>query len=73
MTVTLHHQISTCKMGPSTDMEAVVDHRLRVHGIKNLRVADASIIPVTLSAHTNAPCIMIGERLSDILKDDWGR
>lgn len=71
MTVTLHHQIATCKMGPSTDIEAIVDHRLRVHGIKNLRVADTSVIPVTLSAHTNAPGIMIGERLSDFLKADW--
>lgn len=71
MTVSIHHQTSTCKMGPHTDHEAVVDHKLRVHGIKNLRVADTSIIPVTLSAHTNAPSIMIGEKLSDILKEDW--
>lgn len=71
MTISIHHQSSTCKMGPHTDPEAVVDHKLRVHGIKNLRVADTSIIPVTLSAHTNAPSIMIGEKLSDILKEDW--
>ncbi|KAG5900290.1 hypothetical protein JTB14_000817 [Gonioctena quinquepunctata] len=71
LSVTLHHQISTCKMGPKGDPEAVVDNRLRVHGVKNLRIADTSVIPVTLSAHTNAPAIMIGEKLADILKEDW--
>ncbi|KAG5900291.1 hypothetical protein JTB14_000818 [Gonioctena quinquepunctata] len=71
MSVTLHHQISTCKMGPEGDPEAVVDNRLRVHGVNNLRIADTSVIPVTLSAHTNAPAMMIGEKLADILREDW--
>lgn len=71
MTSTLHHQISTCKMGPPDDAEAVVDHRLRVYGIKNLRVVDTSVIPVTLSAHTSAPGMMIGEKAADIIKEDW--
>lgn len=69
--VTLHHQTSTCKMGPSSDPEAVVDHELKVHGIKGLRVADTSIIPRAITAHTSAPAIMIGEKLSDILKNTW--
>nr|XP_023011604.1 glucose dehydrogenase [FAD, quinone]-like [Leptinotarsa decemlineata] len=71
MSVTLHHQIATCKMGPEGDREAIVDSWLRVYGVKNLRVADSSVIPVTLSAHTNAPSMMIGEKLAKILEEDW--
>lgn len=72
MTATLHHQIATCKMGPNTDREAVVDPELRVYGIRNLRVCDSSIIPRTIAAHTNAPAIMIGEKAADMIKRTWG-
>lgn len=72
VTSTLHHQIATCKMGPNTDQTAVVDPELRVHGIKSLRVADSSIIPSTIAAHTNAPAIMIGEKAADFIKLTWG-
>lgn len=70
-TATLHHQIATCRMGPAGDPLAVVDPELRVHGVNRLRVVDSSIIPRTVSAHTNAPAIMIGEKAADLIKSTW--
>ncbi len=66
--ITYHHQVGTCKMG--TDAVAVVDPRLRVHGIEALRVADASIMPMVTTGNTNAPSIMIGERAAEFLLAD---
>jgi choline dehydrogenase len=63
--ISYHHQVGTCKMG--VDREAVVDPRLRVHGIEGLRVADASVMPVVTSGNTNAPSLMIGERAADFI------
>ncbi|XP_050528297.1 glucose dehydrogenase [FAD, quinone]-like [Daktulosphaira vitifoliae] len=72
LTFTVYHLAGTCKMGPLGDPTAVVDPRLRVQGIEGLRVIDASIMPEIPTAHTNAPTIMIAEKGSDMIKEDWG-
>ena len=64
-----HHGVGTCKMGPASDPTAVVDQRLRVHGLQNLWVGDASIMPVVSRANTNLTSIMIGERLADFVQE----
>jgi choline dehydrogenase len=58
---TYHHAVGTCRIGPADDPGAVVDSRLRVHGIENLRVADASVLPTVPHANTNLAAILVGE------------
>ena len=60
------HPVGTAKMGK--DADAVVDHQLRVHGIRGLRVADASVMPTIPSGPTNAPSFMIGGRAAEFIK-----
>lgn len=70
-TMTIYHMSGSVKMGPTSDPWAVVDPRLKVYGVKNLRVIDASIMPLITTGNINAPTIMIGEKGSDMIVEDW--
>lgn len=63
-----YHPVGTARMGTADDAGAVVDEQLRVHGVENLYVADASVMPSIVNCNTNLTSIMIGERLADWLR-----
>jgi len=67
--LTMHHISGTCKMGPQSDESSVVDQFGRVHGIKNLRVSDVSIVPECPRANTNIAAMLIGERAADFITE----
>ena len=62
---TIFHPVGTCRMGSGEG--AVVDSHLRVHGVEGLRVADGSVMPVTVNSQTHAACVMIGEKVSELI------
>lgn len=68
---TLWHPTGTCKMGPNSDPDAVVGPNLKVHGFGNLRVVDASIMPMITSGNTQCPTYMIAQKAADLIKADW--
>ncbi|KAJ8665269.1 hypothetical protein QAD02_006931, partial [Eretmocerus hayati] len=70
-TVIIYEPAGTCRMGPENDPRAVVDSRLKVYGIERLRVIDASIMPTLPRGMMNAPTVMIAEKGSDLIKQDW--
>ncbi len=65
--LTQHHSSGTCKMGPESDCLAVVNESCEVHGVENLMVVDASIMPDVVRSNTNATTIMIAEKIADLL------
>ncbi|CAH0772698.1 unnamed protein product [Bemisia tabaci] len=71
LTMQMHHQCCTNKMGPPWDRSSVVNPRLQVYGVSRLRVVDCSIMPTITGGHTVAPAYMIGEKGADIIKQDW--
>lgn len=70
---TIFHPVGTAKMGPANDPQAVVDARLRVHGVAGLRIADASVMPTITSGNTAAPTLMIAERAAQWIAQDAQR
>jgi choline dehydrogenase len=67
---TIYHPMGTCRMGPETDPDAVVDARLRVRGVEGVRVADASIMPEAITAPSHAACVAIGARCAALVLED---
>jgi choline dehydrogenase len=66
---TSYHPVGSARMGPEGDEGAVVDSYCQVHGVEGLRVVDASVMPTVPRANTNIPCIMLGERVADWIRD----
>ncbi|KAF2901675.1 hypothetical protein ILUMI_04518 [Ignelater luminosus] len=72
VTYPILHAVATCRMGPQNDKSAVVDNKLKVYGISGLRVADASVMPFSISSHPTPTVFMIGEKASDLIREEYG-
>ncbi|KAJ8687040.1 hypothetical protein QAD02_022834 [Eretmocerus hayati] len=70
-TYTVWHYCGTCRMGAEDDPESVVNSKLQVIGVKNLRVVDASILPRIVRGHTHIPAVAIAEKITDVIKQEW--
>lgn len=66
------HGVATCRMGPKDDESAVVDNKLKVYGVSGLRVADASVMPFSISNHPTPAVFMTGEKASDLIREEYG-
>lgn len=66
-----NHQACSCRMGPKSDPMAVVDNKLLVHGLTNVRIVDASAMPLLVSGNTHATIVMMAERAVDFIKEKW--
>jgi len=71
LTLTLYHPSGTCAMGKRDNPYSVVDSELKVHGVKNLRVVDASVAPNIISSNINAACNVIAEVAAHLIKSTW--
>jgi len=65
----LYHPVSTARMGKNSS-DSVVDANLKIHGLENIRIIDASVFPHIVSGNTNAACMMVGEKGADIIKKE---
>ncbi|XP_022831029.1 uncharacterized protein LOC111359662 [Spodoptera litura] len=72
MAFTVYHPIGTCQMGPDPET-SVVSSRLKVHGVENLRVIDASVMPTQISGNTNGPTGIVGERGAELILEDYNK
>lgn len=66
-----NHQACSCRMGPKSDPMAVVDNKLKIHDLSNVRIMDASAMPVLVSGNTHATIVMMAERGVDWIKEEW--